>query len=55
MLLPESETKQYNGETQEPRTQCREECARGAGSKSGSKSERKATTDRRDGTQDRQQ
>jgi hypothetical protein len=55
MLLPESETKQYNGETQKPGTQRREESARGAGSESGSESERKATTDRRDGTQDRHQ
>jgi hypothetical protein len=55
MLLPESETKQYNGETQEPGTQCREESARGASSESGSESERKATTDRGDGTQDRHQ
>jgi hypothetical protein len=53
MLLPESENKQYNGETQKPGTQRREESARGTGSESGSESERKATTDRRDGTQDR--
>jgi hypothetical protein len=55
MLLPESETKQYNRETQKPGTQRREESARGTGSESGSESERKATTDRGDGTQDRHQ
>src|SRR6266446_1312381 len=55
MLLPESEAKQCNGETQEPGTQRREESARSAGSESSSKSERKATTDRSDGTQDRHQ
>src|ERR1700730_17603559 len=42
MLLPESETKQYNGETQKPGTQRRQESARGAGSKSGNECERKA-------------
>jgi hypothetical protein len=55
MLLPESDTKQCNGKTQKPGTQRREENARGTGSQSGSESEWKATTDRRDGTQDRHQ
>lgn len=44
MLLPESETKLQNGETQKPGTQRREESARGATSESRSESERKATT-----------
>jgi hypothetical protein len=40
MLLPESEAKQHNGESQKPRTQSGDESARGPSSQSGGESER---------------
>lgn len=53
VLLPKSEGEQCDGQTQQPGTKSGEECARGTSSESGGEAERKATTDRRQRTENR--